>query len=359
MTNEKTFNSLKAKHENNQRSSLDDHFRSNHSTYTNFRSEKHTPKSLSIRSSIQTLLVVILAISFNQPKFCPNASWSPNALTVADNSTIGTSPFAFFVNTNNTLFVAHPQNRQILIWRSGSVNPTTTILTNLVLPSSLFVNSGEEIFVDNGYSNKRVDKWTSNGTQLPSPMSTCSQCSGLFIDSNDDLYCSQFDAHQVVRNSLQNPSNPTTIVAGTGCQGSTATTLNNPSRIFVTETFDFYVADWGNDRIQLFRSGEVNATTVPINGMNGTTITLNHPTGVMLDGDGYLFIVDQWNHRILGSDRWGFRCVAGCSGWGSTSSQLYNPVTMNFDNEGNLLVLDTYNHRVQKFLLTTNSCNCE
>ena len=178
------------------------------------------------------------------------------------------------------------------------------------------MNSDEEIFVDNGNPNKRVERWTSNGTQLPSPMSTCWSCYGLFVDSNDNLYCSQYNAHQVLRKSLLNPSSPTMIVAGTRCQGSTATTLNNPWGIFVSETFDLYVADFGNDRIQLFRSGEINGRTVVGNGSNETTITLSGPSGVVLDGDGYLFIVDSGNNRILGSDRWGFRCVVGCGGGG-------------------------------------------
>ena len=360
LTNEKTLNSFKVKHANIHRSSLDDHFRSNHSTNTNFRSEKQTSESLSIRSSIQILLFVILAISFNQPKFCPNASWNPSAITLIPNNTIGLKPYAFFVNTHNTLFVAHRQNGQIFIWRNGSVNPNRTIMANLSSPSSLFVTDDEEIFVDNGNISNRVDKWTSNGTQLPPPMSICSQCFGLFIDSNDDLYCSQQSPHQVLRKSLQNPSSPTMIVAGTGCNGSTTTTLDRPWGIFVTETFDLYVADCDNDRIQMFRSGEPNGTTVPISGSNGVPITLMRPIAVMLDGDGYLFILDTFHHRVLGSGPWGFRCVVGCSGFGgSLSNQLLYPRAMNFDRDGNLLVLDTDNGRVQKFFLATNSCSCK
>ena len=278
---------------------------------------------------------------------------------MANSGTIGIQPYALFVNTFNTLFVANRQNGRILIWHNGSVNSTTTIVANLSSPSSLFVNDDEEIFVDNGLTSKRVERWTSNGTQLPSPMSICSQCYGLFIDSNDQLYCSQHDDHQVLRRSLQNPSSPTMIVAGTGCSGSTATQLNGPWGIFVTDQFDLYVADWGNDRIQLFREGEINATTMTINGTNGTIITLWRPRGVILDQDGYLFILDSWNDRVIGSDRWGFRCVVGCSGGGSASNQLNNPRTMNFDVDGNLLVLDTVNNRVQKFLLATNSCFCK
>lgn len=164
----------------------------------------------------------------------------------------------------------------------------------------------------------------------------------------------------MLRKLWRNPSRPSIIVAGTGCQGSTATTLYKPHGIFVTEKFELYVADCDNHRIQLFRSDEIDATTVAGNGSNGTTITLTYPTGVMLDGDGYLFIVDYGNDRIIGSDRWGFRCVVDCEGIpGSAANQLDSPWTMSFDSAGNLLVCERDNHRVQKFILSTNSCDCK
>ena len=132
--------------------------------------------------------------------------------------------------------------------------------------------------------------------------------------------------------------------------------LNNPYGIFVTINFDLYVADCGNDRVQLFRFGERNATTVVINGSNGT-MTLSCPSGIVLDADGYLFIVDYNHHRLLASGPDGFRCVAGCSGSaGPASNQLYYPFAMSFDREGNLFVTDQNNDRIQKFVLSINSC---
>lgn len=133
-----------------------------------------------IRSSIP--------ISSNQPKFCPNASWNPDAEPIADNTIIGQSPFSFLANKLNSisLFVVRRDNRQILLWRDRSVNPPTTIFANLSSPSSLFVSSDEEIFSDNGSPWNRVERWTSNVTQLPSPMSKCVACYDLVVDSNDD-----------------------------------------------------------------------------------------------------------------------------------------------------------------------------
>ncbi|CAF4403518.1 unnamed protein product, partial [Adineta steineri] len=76
-----------------------------------------------------------------------------------------------------------------------------------------------------------------------------------------------------------------------------------------------------------------------------------------LDGDGYVFIVDNHNHRLIGSGRNGFRCIAACFGYGSSSSQLYYPQSMSFDSYGNIFVTDQYNNRIQKFLLSSNVCN--
>ena len=116
------------------------------------------------------------------------------------------------------------------------------------------------------------------------------------------------------------------------------------------------LVDQNNNRIQLFRSGELNATTVAGVGSSNITITLNSPSGVVLDADKYLFIVDQDNNRIVGSGPNGFRCLVGCSGGGSASNQLYYPQSMAFDSYGNIFVTDRSNTRIQKFLLSRNSC---
>ena len=188
-------------------------------------------------------------------------------------------------------------------------------------------------------------------------MFVCSYCVGIFVDINNQLYCSQDVRHLVVRKPLNSPVNTLTIVAGTGYAGSSSYMLYYPSGIFVTVTLDLYVADFWNDRIQLFRSGEMNATTVAGNGASGT-ISLNRPRGVVLDADGYLFIADERNHRVVASGPYGFRCVVGCSGSaGSASNQLNYTFNLSFDRDGNILVSDAGNNRIQKFVLSSNICS--
>jgi hypothetical protein len=303
------------------------------------------------------LFSCILAVSYNQPKFCSNASWKKSATTFASKNTIGSNPYDIFINTNNTVYVADNDHAWIQIWFNGSSTVTRTIYGDSSHdPYNLFVAVNGDIYVDNGPWNKQVDKWTLNTTSKVSEMSPCQSCWDLFVDISNTLYCSMYDLHQVVTKSLNNNSNALTIVAGTGTQGSTSYLLHHPYGIFVDINFDLYVADCGNDRVQLFHSGQLNGTSAAGNGSAGST-ALNCPTGIVLDADKYLFIVDSNNNRIVRSGPNGFRCLVGCSGVaGSASSELNSPRSISFDSFGNIYVTDCNNNRVQKFNLTTNLC---
>jgi hypothetical protein len=241
------------------------------------------------------------------------------------------------------------------MWLNASTNPTKIISpSGLYMPFSLFVTSKGDIYVDNGYSYGRVDKWPSNASSSIPAVYVPQSCFSLFIDDHDLLYCSLTYLHRVITKSMNSTSNTTTIVAGIGCAGSTSYLLSSPYGIFVDNNSDLYVADCGNNRIQLFESGQLNASTVAGNGASNT-ITLNCPSGVVLDGDKYLFIVDKYNNRIIGSGPNGFRCIVGCAGGGSGTNQLYYPHSMAFDSAGNMFVTDQANIRIQKFILLSKT----
>ena len=317
-----------------------------------------SPSLTSNLDLIKNAACLFVVPSFNQPRFSPNASWNPNGTTFVSSNIIGGYPSALFINTNNTIFGLNRDSQNILIWRNASSNLMSIISANLSNPASVFVTANGEIFADGGSSTEGpVARWMSNGTRLSSFISfyDCSKCDGLFIDTKNNLYCSQQNLHQVVRKSLNYPSSTLSIVAGVGLAGSDDYMLTYPVGIFVTTMLDLYVADSYNHRVQLFRSGENNATTVAGNGSVGT-IGLDCPSGVTLDGDGYLFIVDQNNNRVVASGPGGYHCVVGCSGSpGGASNELNHPMSMSFDFVGNIFVVDSYNYRIQKFLLSSDS----
>jgi sugar lactone lactonase YvrE len=244
------------------------------------------------------------------------------------------------------------------VWHENSNNPTNIISGNFTNPRSLFVTSNGDIYIDDGFLNGRVQKWIAKSNTFVTVMNVNSSCDGLFVDTNDTLYCSMGLKHQVVKRSLNDPKMTSVIVAaGTGSKGSAFNKLNQPVGIFVDVNSDLYVADCENDRVQLFQSGESNGITVAGSTSPNPTINLDCPTGIVLDAEKYLFIVDSWNHRIVGSSLNGFRCVVGCLGSiGSTYNQLNGPFSLSFDRSGNMFVADTDNNQIQKFEYLEKSC---
>ncbi|CAF3900634.1 unnamed protein product [Adineta steineri] len=146
------------------------------------------------------------------------------------------------------------------------------------------------------------------------------------------------------------------VAAGTGIRGSASSQLNSPRGVFVDVNLDLYVADCYNHRVQLFQSGESNGITVAGSGSLNPTIILRCPSGIILDGNKYLFIVDYGNDRIISSGSSGFRCLFGCYGSGSQSNELNYPSSLSFDRFGNMFVTDSFNHRIQKFQYLEESC---
>ncbi|CAF0824779.1 unnamed protein product [Adineta ricciae] len=310
---------------------------------------------------VWTMLMIgeVKAVSYNQPKFCPNASWHPNATTFATVSVVGLSPYSLFVDTNDTVVTVNRHKNQTLIWANGSVNPTTILPTIFSDNWSVFITDTNDIYIDINYNsvNYRVEKWGLNGTQSSSNITVSGECGGLFVDINNTLYCSMYYVYKVISQSLNSSTSSSITVAGDGTPGSTSTRLNRSSGIFVTVNFKLYVADYGNNRIQSFELGNLTGTTVSVNVLTSPN-TLNGPTGVVMDADNNLFILDSSNNRIVGSSVNGFRCIVGCLGTsGSASYQLTSAWSLSFDSAGNIFVSDSGNGRIQKFVLSKNECN--
>ena len=300
-------------------------------------------------------LLILLGIPYNRPKFCPNATWNTSAITFATSVLVGTNPWALFVNTNNTIYGGNRQSGIVHVWQEGSGVPIRNISGNLSTPYSLFVSDDNDVYVDNGQTNFRVNRWSSTSNILVTAMHMCGGCYGLFIDILDNLYCSMNTRHQVIAKSLDDQLNVWNVVAGTGVAGATSMTLNAPRGIAVDTSLNLYVTDCSNNRIQRFRFQQLNGTTV-VGGVTPVIGALNCPTALAFDADEYLFITDSFTHRILGSSPDGFRCIVGCSGGGSGASALSNPAAISFDTSGNLYVMDYGNSRLQKFTLLRNTC---
>ncbi|CAF3427943.1 unnamed protein product [Rotaria sp. Silwood1] len=120
-----------------------------------------------------------------------------------------------------------------------------------------------------------------------------------FDSPSNSLVIANYGSHNIVRWVLG--ASGWTLIAGyIGSSGITAMTLTNPTDAVLDPMGNIYVADYSNDRIQFFRAGQPNGTTIA-----GVTETpgnspnlLYHPFSIALDKQLNLYVTDSSNHRV-------------------------------------------------------------
>ena len=175
---------------------------------------------------------------------------------------------------------------------------------------------------------------------------------GIYITESNDLYVAEYNGQRV--RCFPNGSRDGMVVAATGTIGSSPTTFNYPSAVFVDEaTQGIYVSDMRNQRIQWFPPTSTVGTTVA--GDNGD---LGDTYGVQLDNHGNIYASDASFSRVM---RWPLNSTAngtvvagGSKGFGSSSLNFSRQIA--FDGTYSFLyVVDKLNHRIQMYNLVNTS----
>ena len=178
--------------------------------------------------NVHTLLYVILVIPHNQPIFSGNVSWNSDAITILNASQLSNNPTHIFVSKNNTWYIIADAFNPILSGSGSNVSPATLVSGG----HCLFVPGNGDIYAcdDNEH---QITRWSMNGTTSQPVTFVSTYCGGLFLSVNHTLYCSLNRMNQVITKSLDEPTNKQTVVAGTGCFGSSSMDIVYPAGIFV------------------------------------------------------------------------------------------------------------------------------
>lgn len=154
--------------------------------------------------------------------------------------------------------------------------------------------------------------------------------------------------------------------------GNTASKLSSPQTVFVDDSDNLWVADFGNSRVLKFPNVSTltngAAATVALGQPDLTTNTagtsavkMNSPVGVTVDDEGRLWISDNGNQRVLRYDNADAlasgapaNAVLGqpdftSNGSNSTAQTFNGPSGLVVDPSGTLYVADYFNRRVLFF----------
>jgi DNA-binding beta-propeller fold protein YncE len=147
------------------------------------------------------------------------------------------------------------------------------------------------------------------------------------------------------------------MVAGTATAGLATSQLYNPRGILYDGmTNSLVIANSGANNIIRWVLGAQNWTLLAgsISGASGnTTALLNHPTDMVFDSMGSMYIADDNNHRVqlFLSGQLNGTTIAGTIGIsGSLATQLNGCTGVAFDSLFHLYVADYHNHRIQKYV---------
>lgn len=148
--------------------------------------------------------------------------------------------------------------------------------------------------------------------------------------------------------------------AGNGTPGalnalSLSASFSNPLDIKQDASGNYYVADANNNMIRKITPAGVVSTfagdgTAGFLDGNGTSAKFNHPTAVVFDPVGNMFVVDQKNQVIRKITPAGDVTIfAGVPGTvGATNNTFNNPTGLTIDAAGNLYITDTGNLRIRQ-----------
>jgi uncharacterized protein (TIGR03663 family) len=147
-----------------------------------------------------------------------------------------------------------------------------------------------------------------------------------------------------------------------GVPGTAPGQFSFPRAVTVDAGGQIYVADSGNNRIQVFgpdgtflrQWGNTCKLDTGESCQGDGRGQFNEPWGIAVDGDGNVYVSDTWNHRIQKFDNQG-NFITMWGQFGSTSGELgqaglfYGPRSVTLGQDGNVYVMDTGNKRIQAF----------
>ena len=159
--------------------------------------------SLSSLSSFHHLESPI--VSYNRPQLCHNATWNSTVITYLNLTLLGTSPRGIFIDLDNIFYWTSSGGSRLCRWfqRNSTGNRTTIVTGTQSLYASPFMSTDQEVYFVLNSPAGLISKRLNNNSIVNTTIQFSSVCYGLFIDTNNTLYCSLYAQNRVALVSLR------------------------------------------------------------------------------------------------------------------------------------------------------------
>ncbi|CAF0933775.1 unnamed protein product [Adineta steineri] len=234
-------------------------------------------------------------------------------------------------------------------------------------PCSLVFDSFGDLYISDTLNN-RVQKCNIRNLTCTTVAGQANAVSGinmsylnfqtfLYIDTNNNLYIAD-SGNQRIQLWNYGATYGKQIAGITGSSGSVLNQFSGPYGIDIDPNSNaIYISDFNNHRIMKYFPG--NLTGMIIAGGHGSGINntqLSYPNGLLFDSSTNSLIISNYGANdiirwIIGDSKW--TIIAGSStGLSGTSSTLFNhPTSVTYDPMGNMYVAVMFNHRIQLYLV--------
>jgi hypothetical protein len=200
----------------------------------------------------------------------------------------------------DTLYVVdrYDDKKRLQVFPSGSLVGRTLWHG---FDSIVFINENGTVYTasDDG----TMKRWRENAEEGEKINCQCNQCSRVWFDSEEqDLYIVECYRSRVTKCNIN--TNTTMTIAGiTDMDGSSNETLSYPYTMYVNNKKDIYIADVNNQRIQKWTQNATTGRTIAgqTRKTDHSNASLYRPYDIIVDNNGFMYIADMINHRIL---RW-------------------------------------------------------
>jgi sugar lactone lactonase YvrE len=302
------------------------------------------------------------------------AQFCTNAVTVAGGDNQLNSPYNIVVDGEGNVFVSEVFGQRIMKFAPGSTqgvifaggNGEGSDLNQLHDAADILLDGNGNLLVAD-YGNNRVLKFPPNSTSATSGTIVAGgngageaptklyNPSTLALDDAGNLYVANLGGNYRIKKFPPNSTSSSegiTVIGGTG-YGSALNQFNDSFGIVVDENGYIYVGDTNNNRVLKFPPNSNSATSGTIvaggNGAGDNPNQFDSPQDIVLH-QGTLYVTDLFNNRVQAFSPNSTSLTEGTTVIdGDAALQLDGPTGLIIDTDGNLFVADMYKGRVQRF----------